>query len=86
LTGEALAITVAGNVSTITHMMHGQGEALSRAFRQAKTQTAPPSAQAPILAAAPSDADELEKLASLRDRGILTNEEFQAKKAQILGL
>lgn len=86
LTGEALAITVAGNVSTITHMMHGQGEALSRAFRQAKTATVPHVNQAPPLVAAPSDADELEKLARLRDRGILTDEEFQAKKAQILGL
>jgi len=30
--------------------------------------------------------EELEKLASLRDKGILTEEEFQAKKRQILGL
>lgn len=29
---------------------------------------------------------ELEKLASLRDAGILTDEEFEAKKRQILGL
>ncbi len=29
---------------------------------------------------------ELEKLASLRDSGILTDEEFEAKKRQILGL
>lgn len=31
-------------------------------------------------------ADEIEKLANLRDRGIITDEEFQAKKQQILGL
>jgi hypothetical protein len=30
--------------------------------------------------------DELEKLASLRDKNIITDEEFQAKKRQILGL
>jgi hypothetical protein len=30
--------------------------------------------------------DEVEKLAGLRDRGILTDEEFQAKKRQLLGL
>lgn len=30
--------------------------------------------------------EELEKLAGLRDKGILTEEEFQAKKKQILGL
>jgi hypothetical protein len=47
LRGEALAITVAGNVSTITQMMHGQGDALSRAFRQAKAASASPIVQAP---------------------------------------
>ena len=30
--------------------------------------------------------DELEKLAGLRDRGIITNEEFETKKKQLLGL
>jgi hypothetical protein len=34
----------------------------------------------------PSYLDELERLAGLRDKGILTEEEFQAKKAQLLGL
>jgi len=33
-----------------------------------------------------SGADEIEKLAQLRDKGILTEEEFQAKKKQLLGL
>jgi len=33
-----------------------------------------------------SEADELEKLSSLRDRKILTEEEFTAKKLQVLGL
>jgi molecular chaperone DnaK len=33
-----------------------------------------------------SVADEIQKLAALRDRGILTDEEFQAKKKQLLGL
>jgi len=30
--------------------------------------------------------DEIEKLALLRDKGIVTEEEFQAKKRQLLGL
>jgi predicted Zn-dependent peptidase len=30
--------------------------------------------------------DELEKLAELKDKGIITEEEFEAKKKQILGL
>ena len=33
-----------------------------------------------------SDADELLKLAELRDKGILTENEFQKKKEQILGI
>ena len=40
--------------------------------------------------AAPSDEpsylDELEKLADLRDKGIITNDEFEAKKKELLGL
>jgi hypothetical protein len=35
---------------------------------------------------APSNLDELEKLASLRDKGIITEEEFRLKKKQLLGL
>lgn len=35
---------------------------------------------------APSAADELAKLAALKDRGVLTQAEFDAKKRQILGL
>lgn len=37
-------------------------------------------------AAASSDADELKKFADLRDAGIITDEEFNAKKKQILGI
>jgi hypothetical protein len=54
---------------------------------------APAAAAAPAAPAAPAAAggsddymEELQKLASLRDAGILTDEEFNAKKAQILGL
>jgi hypothetical protein len=39
--------------------------------------------------AAPAEANyvaELEKLAQLKNQGIITEEEFQAKKAQILGI
>jgi hypothetical protein len=35
---------------------------------------------------ASTDLDELEKLASLRDKGVLSEEEFSRKKRQILGL
>jgi hypothetical protein len=34
----------------------------------------------------PSYLDELERLGKLRDEGIITDEEFQAKKQELLGL
>jgi len=34
----------------------------------------------------PSYLDELERLAGLRDKGIISDEEFEAKKKQLLGL
>ena len=46
--------------------------------------TVPASAPAPA-APAPSLAGELERLASLRDQGALTEAEFQAEKAKLLG-
>lgn len=40
----------------------------------------------PYIPSAISPLDELEKLGTLRDKGIVTEEEFQAKKRQLLGL
>jgi putative oligomerization/nucleic acid binding protein len=44
---------------------------------------APPPPAAPI-ASTPGTAEELSRLAELRDRGVLTEEEFQAQKARLL--
>ena len=46
-------------------------------------------AEAPPAPAAPSEPEymgELERLSQLRDQGIITNEDFEAKKKQILGI
>jgi membrane protease subunit (stomatin/prohibitin family) len=43
-------------------------------------------AQAPAAPAEPDYAAELEQLAQLKNQGILTEEEFDAKKKQILGI
>jgi uncharacterized membrane protein YdbT with pleckstrin-like domain len=42
-------------------------------------------AAAPAPAPGPSATEELARLADLRDRGVLTDEEFQAQKAKLLG-
>lgn len=52
---------------------------------EGQPQAAPAAPQAPP-EAAPSYIEELEKLAALRDQGIISEEEFAAKKAQLLGL
>jgi hypothetical protein len=56
----------------------------------AQAEAAPP-ADAPVDEAPPEAAEsaqiqELRQLAALKDQGILTEEEFAAKKAQILGI
>jgi Short C-terminal domain len=57
---------------------------------QSPPQEAPPQAAAPAPApAAPAQQDdmaEIQQLATMKDQGILTEEEFEAKKKQILGI
>jgi hypothetical protein len=43
-------------------------------------------APAPAASSEPEYMGELERLAQLRDQGIITDEEFEAKKKQILGI
>jgi hypothetical protein len=49
-------------------------------------QQQPAQPQAPAPAAEPPYVAELERLAQLRDQGILTPDEFEAKKRQLLGI
>jgi hypothetical protein len=51
--------------------------------QQAAPAAAPPPAEA---AGQPAYMGELERLADLRDQGIITPDEFEAKKKQILGI
>ncbi len=53
-----------------------QAKAQDEAFRQYVQQTSQ--------TAAPSTADQLAKLADLRDRGLISNEEFEREKAKVL--
>jgi len=48
-------------------------------------QQAPPPAAAPAAPAAPSMYDQLSQLATLHDQGALTDDEFTAAKAKLLG-
>lgn len=64
-----------------------------RAIIAQEGQGAPPAEPAGVAAPAPAPVapqesylDELERLADLRDRGIISEEDFEAKKKQLLGL
>jgi Short C-terminal domain len=57
--------------------------------RMADAQTPQQAAPPPAAAAAPPQQDDMaqiQQLATMKDQGLLTEEEFQAKKKQILGI
>ncbi len=62
----------------------GQGYATGAQASSQQAAPAPPPA-APAAAAAPDTITMLKELGELRDEGILTDEEFAAQKAKILG-
>ena len=100
--GIARTAAVAGTASAVSGRVHrhqaekfaerdaaiaanrgaGYAEGAQSTYQQAPPQPAP----APAPAAEPDLATQLQQLAQLHEQGILTDEEFSAKKAQILGL
>ena len=51
-----------------------------------QAQQAAPAPQQPAAPAEPDDAAEIQKYAALKEQGLITEEEFAAKKKQILGI
>ena len=66
-------------------MVMGAAIASSRANKNQANQTAPVAA-APAAPAAGDAIEQIKQLAALRDQGILTDAEFEAKKKQLLGI
>jgi hypothetical protein len=56
------------------------------AYQQQQAMAAQPAPVAAAPAGEPDYVAELEKLAQLKNQGVITEDEFQAKKAQILGI
>jgi hypothetical protein len=83
-TGE-IKVFVSGNSASISGIVKSDLEPLADAVRQgiAAQHAAPPTALSAASADDPYEA--LRKLASLRDAGVLTEEEFEAKKQDLLG-
>ena len=82
-TGEKLKIHASGNVSEIEQMFHGHGDEVARQIRGLIAERdAPVAAAAP--AAQPDAIEQIRRLAELKDAGVLSDEEFAAKKTQLL--
>jgi hypothetical protein len=73
------ATAVSNNVSRRQAGRWAEQDAQAGPQEQAAAAPPAPAAEADYMA-------ELQQLASLRDSGVLTDEEFEAKKRQILGL
>jgi Short C-terminal domain len=82
LIGTAARAGVAAGVAGRVHRRQQQRWAEQE---QAAYQEQPPEA-VPAPAAAPDYTAELERLAQLRDQGVITAEDFEAKKKQLLGI
>ena len=65
--------------------IYEQTERSQRAGARVPTVPSNPSPRPPGAVGAPNVTSELERLAELRARGVLTEDEFQAQKARILG-
>jgi len=91
--GPSLLGVVAVSAAT-THVMNKSAEGHQQAEQQAYAQGAADAQQqaayaAPPQVAAPAEPDlneQLAQLAQLKNQGILTEDEFTAKKKQILGI
>lgn len=84
----ATTAVVAGTAGAVRHRQDQKYAAQDQAAydQQMAAQQAAAQAAVPAAPAAPDYTAELEQLAQLKAQGILTEEEFEAKKKQILGI
>lgn len=83
LRGMARVAVVSG---TATAVSNNVSRRQANRWAEDQPQPAPQAAPAPSAASNEDQIAELQQLAQLKDQGILTQEEFDAKKKQILGL
>ena len=73
------------NPEEVQKTIYHQGELNKERMYQGGRRRRPPRRRPPPRPAAASTTTELERLAELRDRGVLTEAEFQAQKKKVLG-
>jgi hypothetical protein len=80
----ARTAVVAGTAGRVQHRQQTRyAQQDQEAYDEQQAAAPPPPPAAP---AAPDYTAELEKLAKLRDEGVISAEDFEAKKKQILGI
>jgi hypothetical protein len=84
LTGK-LTVFASGNKAEIKNVNKDDGKAIADLIRHRLSDREPPQAGRPTPTDAPDVYDQLRKLGELRDAGVLTPAEFEAKKADLLG-
>jgi len=82
----ATTAVVAGTAGAVRHRQDQKYAAQDQAAYDQQVAAQQQAAPAPAAPAEPDYAAELEQLAQLKNQGILTEDEFQAKKKQILGI
>jgi membrane protease subunit (stomatin/prohibitin family) len=84
----ATTAVVAGTAGAVRHRQDQRyaRQDQERYEQELAAQQAAAAQAAPAAPAEPDYAAELEKLAQLKSQGIITDEEFEAKKKQILGI
>jgi hypothetical protein len=84
LRGVARTAVIAGTATSVSNRVSRRQ---AERWNQQEAAQAPPPEQAPPAAAAAGDStiDQLKELGELKTQGILTEEEFAAQKAKLLG-
>lgn len=85
LRGVARTAVIAGTATSVSNRVSKrQGERWAQQEEQQQAAAPPPAPAAPA-AAASSPIEQLKELGELKAQGILTEEEFAAQKAKLLG-
>ena len=84
--GVARTAVIAGTATAVSNRVsRRQANKWAEQDQQQYAQQAPPPAPAPAAPAGDDMISELKQLAELHDSGVLTDEEFAAQKAKLLG-
>jgi hypothetical protein len=86
LRGVARTAVIAGTATAVSNRVsRRQANRWSQQEQYAQPQYAEPPPPAPAAAPAPDMVTQLKELAELKSQGILTDAEFEAQKAKVLG-